>query len=461
MMEYYREGSITPIVLAGVYPPSATIDAMRHMQPGSHIGKIAIAIRNERTGNLQVENVAPVNNDSNMFDPAASYLLAGGLGGLGRSVSVWMAQRGARYITFMSRHAGDSASDMDHVRRLESMGCFVQLARGSVANAKDVADAIIGAPKPLKGVMQLSMVLRDQSLSRMTIDDWNDATNPKIQGTWNLHDALQARGLEVDFFVLMSSLSGIFGQVGQANYAAANAFLDAFVNYRLDMGLPCAAIDVGAMEGVGYLSENEDLLKKMQATGWRSVTEEEFLEALNAILRNPSGSKENTTLQPSSWTETLGSKAKMLLGVVPAAPPGNTGGSARLGKDARMAIYHNMNQHTGGEGNRDDGVDNILRLFLAAAKKNPVLFRQPEAAKVLAREIGKKLLTILLKPDQEPNIVLGLAELGLDSMVAVEMRAWWKLELGLTISVLEMLAMGTLLALGEKVAKELADKYEG
>ncbi|KAI0444958.1 hypothetical protein F4803DRAFT_209356 [Xylaria telfairii] len=110
-----------------------------------------------------------------------------------------------------------------------------------------------------------------------------------------------------------------------------------------------------------------------------------------------------------------------------------------------MAIYHNINWYASREGSRGDGIDNVLRSFLAATLRNPVSFRQPEAAKVLAREIGKKLFAFLLKPDQGPNTALGLVKLGLDSMVAVEMRVCWKLELGLIISVLEILATGTLL----------------
>ncbi|KAI0400470.1 hypothetical protein F4802DRAFT_610078 [Xylaria palmicola] len=442
MMEYHRKGFITPVVLAKVYPPSAIVDAMRYMQQGSHIGKICISIRHEITNKLQVKNIAAAYSDSNMFDPTASYLLVGGLGGLGSSVSVWMAQRGARYLTLMSRHAGESAADVDLIRRLESMGCSIRLVRGSVANERDVSAAINGAPKPLR-------------------EEWNDAISPKVQGTWNLHKVLQAQGLDIDFFVLLSSLSGIFGQVGQANYAVTNTFLDSFVKYRTNMGLPCAAIDVGAMEGVGYLSENETLLKRMQGIGWRPVTEEQFFEALEATLRSFPMSMERGVCKPSSWTETLGNDGNMLLGVAPIIPLGDVGSSARLRKDTRMAVYHNTNQQKNGAGGRGDGGDSTLELFLSAAKKDPVSFRQPEAAKVLAREIGRKLFMLLLKPEQEPDIALELTELGLDPMIAVELRAWWKLELGLAISVLEMLAMGTLLALGKKAADELADKYEG
>lgn len=196
-----------------------------------------------------------------------SYLLIGGLGGLGRSTSVWMAQRGARNFTFLSRSAGSGARDADFVTELESMGCTVQLVRGDVTNSADVTRAVKGMVAPLRGVIQMSMVLRDQMLEKMNIEDWNAVTRPEIQGTWNLHDATIANGAELEFFLLFSSLSGVVGQVGQGNYASANTFLDAFVQYRASQNLSCTAIGLGAVEGIGYLADHRDLLKKMQGTG--------------------------------------------------------------------------------------------------------------------------------------------------------------------------------------------------
>lgn len=127
-----------------------------------------------------------------------------------------------------------------------------------------------------------------------------------------------------------------------------------------------------------------------------------------------------------------------------------------------MAIYHNTGGRRVSNGSPGGGSEsNSLRIFLAKAKESPVVLRMSDAAVTLAREIGRKLFTLLLESDQEPNIALSLAELGLDSIVAVEMRAWWKQGFGLDISVLQMMAMGTLEALGKRAADELANKYQG
>ncbi|KAI1173654.1 hypothetical protein F4777DRAFT_589726 [Nemania sp. FL0916] len=463
MMEYYYQGFVKPVVLAKVFGASAVANSMRYMQPGSHIGKITVAIRDDSTGSLLIDNIVPVRSESDLFDPAASYILVGGLGGLGQSVSVWMVRHGVRYISLMSRHAGDDTRDLDLVSRLEGMGCTVQLIRGDVTNEDDVANAITGVPKPLKGIIQMTMVLRDDALSRMTIDDWNAVTRPKVRGTWNLHEVLQRRGLDLDFFVLISSVSGIVGQVGQANYAAANTFLDSFVKYRTSMGLPCGAIAAGPVEGVGYLAERSDLVRKLKGVGWCPVTEDEILEALGVTLANSNRDaiqKQSPSSTPalSTWTETIKDRASMLLGVAPDILPGNSGNGAR---DARMAVYYSAQQQRIERGGSNTENQSVLRSFLSTARDNPATLKMPEAAKLLATEMGKKLFVLLLKPDQEPDIALELAQIGLDSLVAVEMRAWWKSELGLTISVLEMLSMGTLLALGEKAAKELADQYDG
>jgi hypothetical protein len=83
----------------------------------------------------------------------------------------------------------------------------------------------------------MTMVLHDQAWQKMTIDEWNGATPPKVRGTWNLHN--ETESLNLDFFILFSSLSGIVGRPGQANYARANTFLDAFVKFRTGKRLPC------------------------------------------------------------------------------------------------------------------------------------------------------------------------------------------------------------------------------
>ncbi|KAK6827388.1 polyketide synthase [Apiospora arundinis] len=395
------------------------------------------------------------------LDPSASYLLVGGLGGLGRSVAIWMAQRGARNLTLLSRSLGDASTDSrerDFVRMLGGMGCTVQLIRGSVTSAEDVAHAIDQSPNPVKGMIHMAMVLRDQAFRQMKFSDWAQVMAPKVKGAWNLHTASCNKGLGLDFFVLFSSLSGVLGQPGQAPYSAANAYLDAFVHYRTGMGLPCTTLDLGAMEGVGYLSSHESLLDKMRGTGWIPVKEEQLLEALESVLIHRHYERTTRTGFDASHTlESYTNTNTVVVGIAPDSSDHRNNGSTRLHRDVRLAAYRNKGRSRTAvaSSSSDDGLRNLL----VKAKDNPELFSAPETAEVLAREIGKKLFSLILKPNQEPNIALGLTELGLDSLVAVELRAWCKAMFAVEISVLQMLAMGTLKALGEKVAERLASIY--
>lgn len=147
----------------------------------------------------------------------ASYLLVGGLGGLGRAISTWMVEHGARSLVFLSRSAGSKLEDEIFMKELKSMDCEVQFMRGSVVSPDDVSRAVASARRPLRGILQMSMVLQDENFSNMTFDKWNTVALPKIQGTWNLHCATKER-CDLDFFVLFSSVSGLIGQPGQANF---------------------------------------------------------------------------------------------------------------------------------------------------------------------------------------------------------------------------------------------------
>ncbi|GFF30384.1 hypothetical protein IFM61606_10528 [Aspergillus udagawae] len=412
-MKCFDKGTFKPIRVDWVFDAPSVLDAFRYMQQGKHIGNIVLEIRDGVEGTLLVTDV-----DSTK-----------------RAISVWMVQHGARHITYLSRSAGRGTHDADFVREIESMGCTVNLVAGDVGKADDVARAIdaANATAVLTGIMQMSMVPRDQMFEGMSIKDWNTVTVPKVKGTWNLHEITTARGIDLDFFILFSSLSGILGQIGQANYASANTFLDAFVQYRASMGLLATVIDLGAMEGVRYLSENQELLRKMQGTGWRPVQEVELLNALELVMK------------PAS-TNTF------LVGVAPSIPLSHPESSARLRRDARLAAYHNTG---GGAGQASSSATDGLRAFLGAVKKDLSALQPPETAELLATEIGKKLFSLLLLGNQEVDIKLSTVDMGQDSLVAVELRAWWKLTFGFKISTLETLSPWTPEALGKRAVDGL------
>ncbi|KAH7306034.1 polyketide synthase [Stachybotrys elegans] len=446
MMDLHSQGQIKPIPICDTFEASRAPEAFSAMQQGTHIGKFVVQLRDPENGELLLGS--NTKNAEVPFQLAhdGAYLVVGGLGGLGRSVAVWMAQHGARHFVFLSRKAGQGEHDADFVSELESMGCSVALVKGSVASPDEVSSAFDAAEKlasgGVKGVINMTMVLRDQAFDRMTFDDWATCAAPKVDGTWVLHEATVSRSAKLDFFLLFSSLSGIIGQPGQANYAAANTFLDAFVQFRQGQGLPCSAIDIGAMEGAGYLFDNEELLNKMKGTGWRSVSERELFDSL------PLAMSASRTLDARDDAIVQGNT--FLLGVAPTVPLSDPASSSRSRKDVRMAVYHCSGSSPSAGKDEDE-----FAAFLRSAKDNAALLNDASAIATVAHGIGAKLLALLLKPNDDVNISGSLVELGMDSLVAIEVKAWWKAAFGFDISVLEMLATGTLGALAKKAPRTL------
>jgi NAD(P)-dependent dehydrogenase (short-subunit alcohol dehydrogenase family) len=449
IVDYFEAGDILPIRPITVYDVSSIEEAFRQMQQGHHVGKLVISIR-EDNGSTKI-TTDPVKSIFQVeLDSSASYLLIGGLGGLGRAVSRRMVNRGARRLVYLSRSAGQGQDDGDFVRELESMGCEVTLVKGSVSNVDDVARTIEQAPN-LKGIMQCSMVLCDQAFPQMTLEEWNVPLDSKIKGTWHLHNVTQKSGINLDFFVLFSSMSGVTGQAGQANYAGANTFLDAFVQYRTSLGLAASAIDIGAVQDVGYVSQDEALLKRIKVAGAHGVTEPELLDAVTDAMRPSVTSSMNTdSIRETSY---YADRNTIILGLGTSVPLSSPESRAFWRKDRRMAIYHNASDKTSaGDIGSDQGG---LQAFLLKAKAEPSILTSSGTANHLAMEIGKKLFNFLLKSSDDLNIHVPLSQLGMDSLVGVEMRSWWRQEFGFDITVLEMMGMGNLDALGRHAAEGL------
>ena len=422
------------------------------MQGGHHIGKIVIAVRS-KDGSINVDMSSMKKAKELRLDRSASYLLVGGFGGLGRSVSRYLVQHNARHLTFLSRSARTNEQNRDFVRELESMGCNVQIIEGSVTSKADVSQAIKQAPN-LKGIMQCSMVLRDQAFTRMSLGEWEKAVSPKVQGTWNLHDETLAAGAQLDFFVLFSSMSGTFGQAGQANYAGANTFLDAFVQYRKSLGLAASSIDIGAVQDVGYVFETEGLLKRMKMPGAHLITETELLQTIGAAMSSSSAADQRN---PSNIDEAVSEKNTVILGLDTTVSLNSAEKRAFWRKDRRMAAYHNASNAS--VDTQSATSNDTLKVFLAKAKNDGTVLQTEETATLLGKEIGRKLFSFLLRSDDDLDLVVPLSQLGVDSLVTVEMRAWWRQAFGFDISVLEFLGMGNLAALGRRAAEGLAKVY--
>ncbi|KAH8658158.1 KR domain-containing protein [Xylariales sp. PMI_506] len=447
LMKLYEEGHIEPIRPVKVFPIHEVADCFLYMQKGQHIGKIVVNMELEQDQSLSISKA----RTGDLFLASASYLLIGGLGGLGRVVANWMIQHGARHLVFLSRSAGQSEDDQAFLDELRSQGCSATVISGSVTVLGDVQKAVAAAPRPLKGIMNMSMVLRDQIFGNMTHEEWTAAVAPKVQGTWNLHEACMNE--ELDFFVLFSSISSTAGQRGQANYASANSFLDTFVHYRQGQGLPAASINVGVMLDHGYVAENEMLRERLIAQGGYGIKIPELLDTLTLVTLAP---------QQPTPKEPFVTPAQLAIGLSVTTPLTDPSNRVTFKGDRRFAIYYNS---SGGEvTSNKSGTSSKLAEFIASATSDPFVLMSASSVEFLARHIAMQLLALLLRPvedESEIDVSRSLQDIGLDSLVAIEMRSWWKTTFQFDISVLEMLGIGSILALGERAAEGLRDRFGG
>jgi zearalenone synthase (highly reducing iterative type I polyketide synthase) len=250
-----REGVVRPVSPVAVFPVGEVESAFRLMQGGQHVGKIVLSFEDGKQM-VPLWQRVPANKPSVQLDPDAAYLLAGGLGGLGRNLSGMLVDHGARRLCFLSRsaNAAERPAVRDLVRQLQDRGVHVLILPCDVADETAVRQAVSQCTERLgrvAGVIQCAMVLRDALFRNMSYADWIESTRPKVHGTWNLHTALP----DVDFFVSLASFTAIFGSRGVANYAAGSTFQDAIAHFRRAEGKHAVTLDVSVVKDAGVLAE--------------------------------------------------------------------------------------------------------------------------------------------------------------------------------------------------------------
>ncbi|KAI8626510.1 hypothetical protein F5Y19DRAFT_466325 [Xylariaceae sp. FL1651] len=454
-MRYYRTGALKPIRPIRVFDAADIESAIRTMQKGQHIGKLVVRIPEDAS-----TIAAKFARQGLSLRADASYLLVGGLGGLGRSIAMWMVENGAKHLVFLSRGGGKKPEEAALIQALEGSSCTIDVVMGSVTEIHSVVRAVEQARAPIAGVIQLSMVLRDHLFTEMPFEDWEIVTEPKIQGTWNLHNALAQQSL--DFFVLFSSFAGLIGQRGQANYAAASTFLDAFVQYRHRLGLPASVLDVGAVADVGFVAERPDLINFFKTTSHHFLREQDVLDSLELAIQKSAP----ISCEPH---ESFVSDSQIVLAMrstIPLSSPQNRNVWRR---DARLSLYRNLEAEASlgeltvgkSEVAGDSDEDAKIQKLLAAAEMDPSVVTQDDFVKQLARSIGIAFFTFMMKPVEELDIEVGLGTLGIDSLVAIEVRNWLRQRLALELSLLEIMRSESILALARWGTKKWASKLAG
>ncbi|KAJ5321622.1 hypothetical protein MYU51_013333 [Penicillium brevicompactum] len=294
-------------------------------------------------------------------------------------------------------------------------------AKGDVANVDFLKKVFRESSPTIAGVIQGAMILRDKPYESMTLEEYQTAIYGKIQGTWTLHNVSLERKQPLDFFTMLSSISGIVGKKGQSNYSAANTFLDAFATYRQSLGLPANAVDLGLIEDVGYVAEQGE-------------------RTLRQIL-------DISILQQTSSPINALSSAQLITGIGFPLP-----NDSDLIREARFG-YHFGQSAAGGSGGKDgaNNGDRTIRAFLVMHKSGA-----DESALVkLAMELMAAQFTKILRLETEMEPAKPLMAYGLDSLAAVELRNWVRSELEADLRTLDITNASSLIALCEKPISKL------
>ncbi|KAK6507176.1 hypothetical protein TWF481_005625 [Arthrobotrys musiformis] len=428
VLERFEKGAFHTVESIHEYSISKLVEAFRLMQGGKSTGKIVVNM--EPTDEVQAV-LKPRERWS--FDAKASYVIAGGLGGLGRDMARWMAAKGARSLVLLSRSGPRTPEAVSLVEELKAQGvaCFTPACDISDRQAvEEMVNALTGSIPPIKGCIQASMVLRSSAFVNMSHSDWTATVAPKVAGSWNLHHLLPKN---MDFFLLLSSFQGLTGPSTQGNYAAANTYMDALAQYRVAHGLKAVSLRLGVMDSDGYLAEHEDQ-KQMVLTLNPSipVQRSEFHALLDYYL-----APDAPVPQPDQAAVTIG------LRLLHKDPELDTFGTSW----GRNPLFQDLRRLEKAENASNGSAEKAITAQFADAKDNK------EAINVLLTALVERIAaTIAGVSPQDIDQSKPVQAYGIDSLQTMELRSWFLKYFRSDIPTFEIIGAPSLTALVQTVA---------
>ena len=371
MVDLVDGGDLSPLPVRA-FPLDRIDDAFRFMAQARHVGKVVI-------DHHRVDE--PVRVDG-------TYLVTGGLGGIGLALARWLADGGAGRVVLVGRRAPD-AEALAAIEDLAAGGVEVVVRSidvTDVAAVEALVDELSASESPLRGIAHAAGVTDDGALAHQAAERFASVAGPKVAGAEALDRA--TRAIDLDWFVVFSSASALLGAAGQANYAAANRALDAVAIRRRAAGLPATTINWGAWADAGMAARlPETEWRRLADHGVRGLRDPEAIAALESVLTD---GRPQTLVAAIDWgrfTGTIPTAARPLL--------------AELGQGQRSSVTSTPT------------ID-LYALLEAAAPH--------ERTKVLRTVIDDNLVAVLgLDPGQPIDADQGLSELGMDSLMAVEL----------------------------------------
>ena len=390
--------------------PACRIDsAFRLMAQGKHTGKVIVSFPEPFVAR-RGEPLVPAFE----VKPDGTYLITGAFGGFGKVMAEWLADCGAKHLVLTSRNGAATPAAEAFLIKLRARGVDVQVVKadaGSKADVKSLLGDISSLGIPLRGVFHLAMAIDDAPMAALTRDRMIKVIAPKAHGAWLLHEG--TLGMDLDCFVMFSSLASVFGNSAQANYAAANAFLDALAYHRQAIGLPALAINWGALGGEGYVARNERVAEYLALHGTTPLSPGEVVTLVESFINAGATQALAMRVDWSKWRqsyrggqesplleriyaagvdapETSGAKSDWRLKIESAAPADRT---EVIGQAVRDVVGSVLRVKP--EGLRFDqpltdlGLDSLMAVEIENSIESSIGVALPPASLMKARTIGQ------------------------------------------------------------------------
>jgi acyl transferase domain-containing protein/acyl carrier protein len=403
----FGAGDFVPTRLE-VFQASHVESAFRTMAQSNHTGKVVVSF--EDLEDLSVHRA----REQSLFQADATYLVTGGLGGFGGKVALWMAQRGARHLVLVGRSGASTEAAQTTLGALAAEGVTVRALAVDVADETQVAALLREIREtlpPLRGIIHSAAVLDDALLVNLDREKVNRVMGPKARGAWLLHR--QTLDLSLDFFVLFSSVASLVGNLGQGNYVAANAFLDALALHRRALGLPAVSIDWGPLSEVGLAARDRQVLEHLDKTGIKAVSPGDAMKGLEAALKGNTAQLGFMDVDWSRWAQMNRSLADS-------------------SKFVRLI----------GQCESSDDEPSQLRAMLLGIEPTA---RAERLAHIIAELVAETMST----PTDNIDVQRPLSELGIHSLMAVELQMSIRSRIGVEFPILELTKKGNIVHLAQ------------
>ncbi|CAI7588162.1 unnamed protein product [Penicillium glandicola] len=355
-----------------------------------------------------------------------TYILAGGLGNLGLALADTLVQSGARHLVFLGRSGGTQPSQQLALDLLRDRGCRIDILRCDISQQGDIdhlSYKIRSKIWNVAGVIQCTTVLKDAMFENMNFNEWTQSTQSKIRGTLNLHRLFSEKeGL--NFFVALSSVASVIGNMGQANYSAGNGFIDALMEWRRGHGLPGHSINIGLVpdaSGLSDISEDQEQRRRRykHLEGTEIMTHE--LQTLLRVIINSKLSLPSQII--AGMTDTL------------SRSNASTGWALDRKFDHRLCLAV------------EDTEDSVQTSTLLKAADSI-----DSATEIVLNTLSEYLADAMATTADAIDSDLPLSALGVDSLKATAVQNWVSRELGAELSSFEFLGSQPTKALARKIA---------